>query len=54
MQESVLQAGKWFNSNLPFNLLKTICMLTSSSSNLNKIVDADNILNLSLEDAPLS
>ena len=30
------------------------CMLTSFSSNLNKIADADNILNLSLQDAPLS
>ena len=31
------------NNNLPVNLLKTICMLTLSSSNLNKIADADNI-----------
>ena len=55
MQESVLKAGKWFNNNnLPVNLLKTICMLTSHSSNLNKMADADNILNLSLHDAPLS
>ena len=34
--------------------LKTICMLTSFSSNLNNIADADNILNLPLQDAPLS
>ena len=55
LQESVLEAGKWFNNNnLPVNLLKTICMLTSHSSNLNKMADADNILNLSLHDAPLS
>ena len=55
MQESVLEAGKWFNNNnLPVNLLKTICMLTSQCSNLSKMSDADNILNLSLHDAPLS
>ena len=41
-------------TNLPVNLLKTICMLTSSSNNLNKIADADNIFNLSLHDAALS
>ena len=55
MQESILEAGKWFNNNnLPVNPLKTIRMLTSSISNLNKIVDADNILKLSLQDALLS
>ena len=55
MQESVLEAGKWFNNkNLPVNLRKTICMLTSSRNNFNKIADADNSLNLSLHDAPLS
>ena len=55
MQESVFGAGKWFNNNnLPVNLLKTICMLTSSSGNLNKIADADDILSLSLHDDPLS
>ena len=54
MQESVLEAGKWFNNNnLPVNLPETICMLTSHSSNLNKMADTDNILNLSLHDAPL-
>ena len=55
MQEYVLDSGKWFNNNnLPVNLLETIFMLTSHSSNLNKMGDTNNILTLSLHDAPLS
>ena len=54
MQEYVFDARKWFNNyNFSVNLLKTIRMLTSPSSNLNKSVHADDILKLSLQDPPL-
>ena len=55
MQESVLETWKrYIDKNLPVNTLKTIRTLASSSSYLNKIADADDILNLSLQDYPLS